>query len=83
MYQYILDVICLFYLDAHAHTIDRWLYQDLLILISGYVERVEEDLRGACGFDLGDIVALRGLGGKVGEGESGGQRRTYALEVRA
>ena len=83
VYQDILYIIRLFYLDAHAHTVHRWLYQDLLVFISRYMERVEEDFRGACGFDFGDIVALGGLGGKIGEGEGCGQGGSHALEVRA
>ena len=58
VYQDILYIIRLFYLDAHTHTIHRRLYQHLLVLISGYMERVQEDFGGACGFNLGDIVAL-------------------------
>ena len=37
----IFDLVGLFYFDADPHTIDTWLYQDLLILVSCYREWVE------------------------------------------
>lgn len=81
MHQDILNIICLFYLDANPHTIHRRLYEHLFILVSGYVEGVEEDFGRACGFDFGNIVALGGLGGKIGEGKGGCQGRADTLEV--
>ena len=73
MYQNILDVIRLFYFDAHAHTVDGWFYEDFFILVSGDVERIEEDFGGTGGFNLWDIMALRGLGGKVRKRKGGGK----------
>lgn len=55
------DLICLFYPDADTDTVDTWLDKDLLIFVAGDVERVQQELGGATGFNLGDIVSFRGL----------------------
>ena len=65
MHQDVFYVIRLLYLNAHPHTIHRRLYEDFLILISGYVEGIEEDFGAASGFDFGDIVPLGCLRGEV------------------
>ena len=61
MHQNILYVIGLFDLDAYAHAIHRWLYEDLFILIAGDVEGIKKDFGGARGFNFRDIVAFRCL----------------------
>lgn len=76
------NFICLLYPDAHTNTVDTWLDKDLLILVSGDVQRIKQELGGASGFDLGDIVPLGSLRSEVGDGESGSQRRSHTLEVR-
>lgn len=65
MHQYILNLVCLLDLDTDAYTVDAGLDQDLFILVSGHGQRVEEDFWGAGGFDLGDVMPLRSLGGEV------------------
>jgi len=81
--QDVFNLICLLDLDAYAHTVDAGLDVYAFMLIPRYGKRVQDDFGRARGFDLGNIVALGGLGRKVGEGEGGCERRAHALEVRA
>lgn len=76
-----LNLVGLLDLDAYPHAVDRRLNVDLLVLIAGDGERVQDDLGGAGGFDLGHVVALRSLRGEVGEGQRGGERGAHALQV--
>lgn len=83
MDQNVLNLVCLLDLDAYSYTVDTWLDVYTLILVSRHGERIQDDLRRARSLNFGDIVTLRGLRGKVGEGESGRERRAHALEVWA
>lgn len=67
--QNMFDLVGLLYPDADADTVDTRLNEDLLIFVAGDVQRVQQELGGAAGFDFGDIVSFRGLGGKVGDGQ--------------
>jgi hypothetical protein len=58
MDQDVLNFVCLLYSDADAHAVDTGLYEDLLILITGNGERVQQHFWGALCFDLGDIVSF-------------------------
>ena len=81
--QDVLNLIGLLDLDAYSYAVDARLNVHAFILVSRDGERVQDDFRGACSFDLGDIVTFRGLRGKVGQGEGGRERRAHALEVWA
>lgn len=59
--QNVFDLVCLFYPDADTDTVDTWLDKDLLIFVAGNVQRVQQELGRATGFDLGDIVSFSGL----------------------
>lgn len=65
MDQDVLNLVCLLDSYADSHTIDAWLYEDLLILIARYRQRVEQDFGGAGSFYFWHIMSFRGLGGKV------------------
>lgn len=69
MHKNILHLIRLLNPYADAHAVDAGLDQDALVLVARDGERSEQHLGGGPRLDLGDIVALRSLGGKVGEGE--------------
>lgn len=77
-----LNLVCLLDLDAYAHAVDAGLDEHPLVLVSRDGERVQDDLGRARSLDFRDIVSLRGLRGKVGEGEGGCERGAHALEVR-
>lgn len=79
--QNVLNLVCLLNFDADAHAVDAWLNVDALIFISRHGEGVEDDFGRARGLNFGDVVALRGLGGKVGQREGSSERRAHALEV--
>ncbi|USP81143.1 hypothetical protein yc1106_08417 [Curvularia clavata] len=81
--QNVLNLVCLLDLDAYSYTVDTGLDVYTFILVSRHGKRVQDDLRRACSLNLGDIVTLRGLRGKVGEREGGRERRAHALEVWA
>lgn len=81
--QDVFNLICLLDLDAYAHTVDTGLDVHAFLGVPRHGERVQDDFGRARSLDLGDIVAFRGLGRKVGEGEGGCERRAHALEVRA
>lgn len=66
--QDVFNLVCLLYPDADADTVDTWFDEDLLIFVARDVQRVQQELGGATGFDFGDIVSFGGLGGKVGDG---------------
>ena len=74
MDQNVLYLIRLFDLDADSYAVDTWLNQDFLVFIARDRQRVEEDLRRARSFNLGNIVPFRRLRCKVRERESGGER---------
>lgn len=75
------DLICLLYPDTDTDTVDTWLNEDLLIFVAGDVQRVQQELGRASGFDFGDIVSFRGLGGKVGDGQRSSEGRAHALKI--
>lgn len=81
MYQYMLDLVGLLDSDANTHTVHAGLNEDLLILITGNSQRIEEDFWGTGGLDLWNVMPLRRLGSEVGDGESGRERRPDALEI--
>ncbi len=83
MHQYVLNLVCLLDLDAHTYTVDAGLDEDLFIFIAGHGQRIEEDFGGAGCFNLGDIVAFRGLRCEIGEGESGCEGGADTLEIWA
>lgn len=74
MDQDVFNLVCLFYPDADADTVDTRLDKDLLIFVAGDVQGVQQELRRASGFDFGDIVSFGGLRSKVGDGKRGSQR---------
>lgn len=81
--QNVLDLVCLFDLDAYPHAVDTGLDVHALVLVSRHSKRIQDDFGRARSLDFGNIVALRGLGSEVGQGEGGRERRAHALEVRA
>ena len=66
VYQYMLDLVCLFYPYAHSDTVYAWLYQDFLVLISRNGERIEQHFWGCGSFDLGHVMSLGSLRREVG-----------------
>lgn len=56
--QNMLNFIRLFDLYTNPHTVDAGLNEHLLVLVARHGQRVEEDLRGAPGFDFGHIVSF-------------------------
>lgn len=80
--EQVLNLVGLLDLDADADRVDARLDQDSLVLVAGNGQGREQHLGGGLGLDLGDIVALSGLGGEVGERQGGNQAASYALEVR-
>lgn len=81
MHQNVLYLIRLFYLNANADAVDRWLYKYFFVLVTRDMERVEENFGGGCGFDFWDVVSFGGLRGEIGEGEGGGKGGAHTLEV--
>lgn len=79
VHQDMLDLICLLDPNAHTHAVDRWLNEDLLVLVAGDCEWIEQHFWGRCGFDLGNIMSLGGLGGEICKGERSSQGRPNAL----
>ena len=72
VHQYVLDLVGLLDFYAKPYAVDTRLNEYALVFISGYSQRIKEEL-GRCGsFNLGYIVALRHLRGEVREGEGGG-----------
>ena len=45
VHQYVLNLVCLFYLDADPYTVHTRLDQNLLVLVSRHYQRIEKDLR--------------------------------------
>lgn len=82
MDQNVLNLVCLLDSYADSHTIDAWLYENLLILVSRDCQRVEQDFWRAGSFYFWHIVSFRGLRGKIREGEGGCEGRPNTLEVR-
>lgn len=82
MDEQVLNLVGLLDLDADADRVDARLDQDSLVFVAGNGQGREQHLGGGLSFDLGDIVALGSLGGKVGERQGGNQAASYALEVR-
>lgn len=82
MDEQVLNLIGLLDLDADADGVDARLDQDSLVLVTGNGQGREQHLGRGLSFDLGDIVTLGGLGGKVGERQGGNQAASYALQVR-
>lgn len=80
--EQVLNLIGLLDLDADADGVDARLDQDSLVLVTGNGQGREQHLGRGLSFDLGDIVTLGGLGGKVGERQGGNQAASYALQVR-
>lgn len=80
--KYGFDLVGLLDLDADADRVDARLDEHPLVLVTRNHEGREDDLGGGLGLDLGDVVALGGLGGKVGQGQGGSQAASHALEVR-
>lgn len=81
--QDVLNLVGLLDLDADADRVDAGLDQDALVLVARNGQGLQEDLGGRLGLNLGDIVSLGRLGGKVGQGEGGGQAAAYTLQVRS
>lgn len=82
MYQNILDFIRLLDTNANAHTIHTGLDQDLLALIAGHCERVQEHFGRTGSFDFGNIMSLGGLGCEIRYRKSRRQGGSDALEIR-
>ena len=78
-----LDLVGLLDTDADTDAVDAGLNKDTLVLVPGHGQGVQQDLWGGLGLDLGYVVALRCLGGEVGQAQGGGQAAAYALEVGA
>lgn len=78
----VLNLVGLLDLDADAHRVDARLDEDPLVLVAGHRQGRQEDLGRCLGLDLGDIVPLGRLGGKVGERQRGRQAAPNALQVR-
>lgn len=70
-------------LDADPHAVYARLDQDSLVLVAGDGQRVQQHFGRRLGFDLGDIVTLRGLRCEVREAQRGGQGGAHALQVGA
>lgn len=83
MHQYVLNLVCLFDSYADSNAVDAGFYQDLFILVSCHCERVEEDFRGACCFDLGYVMSFGCLGSEIRERQCGSQRGPHTLQIRA
>ena len=53
-----LNLVCLFNLDAYAHAVDARLDQDSLVLIARDGEGIQQDFGGGLRFNLGDVVSF-------------------------
>jgi hypothetical protein len=80
--QDMFNFVCLLDSDAHANTVHAGLNQNLFILIPRNCEGVEEEFRGALGFDFRNIMPFGGLRGEVRDRKSSGKRGPNALKVR-
>lgn len=67
MDQDVFNLVCLFYPDADADAVDAGLDEDTLVLVTRDGQRVEEDFGRGLRFDLGHVMAFRGLRGEVGQ----------------
>ena len=83
MHQNPLNLIRLLDPNTDSYTIHARLDEDSLLGVAADGEGVEEHFRARGGFDFGDVVAFRGLGGEVGEGEGGGEGGADGGEVGA
>lgn len=76
-----LNLVCLFDLDAHTDAVDARLDQDTLALIARNSQRVQNELRRALGLNFRDVVSFRGLRREVGEGERSGKGGSDTLQI--
>jgi hypothetical protein len=83
VHQNILNLVCLFNLDAYPYAVDAWLDQDSLILIARDSQRGQENLGRCLRLYFWDIVSLGRLGSEVGKAKRGCQTASYSLEVRS
>lgn len=83
MYKDVLDLVCLFDLDADAYGVDGWLDKNTLVLVTRDSERSQQDFRARPGLDFGHIVTFGGLRCEVGQAEGSGQTAADSLEVRS
>ena len=81
--QDVLNLVRLLDLDGHADGVYAGLDEDPLVLVSGDRQGRQEDLGGRLGLDLGHVVPLGCLRGKVGERQRRRQAATDRLEVGA
>lgn len=58
MDQYVLNLVGLLDLDADPYAVHTRFYEDLLILIAGYCERIEQNLWRAGCFNFWYVVAF-------------------------
>src|SRR5437762_12376626 len=82
VHEDILNFIRLLDTDADADRVDGGFDQDPLVLVARDREWVQEEFRGAGGFNLGDVVTFDGLRGEVAEGEGRSEGSADAGEVR-
>lgn len=81
VHENVFNLVGLLYLNADAYTVDARLYKHPLVLVAGNREWCQQHLRGGLCFDFGDIMALGGLGCKVGETKSGCETAPDSLEI--
>lgn len=79
----VLNLIGLLYPDADSDAVDAGFYQDALVFVAGYRQRIEKHFWGALGLDFRNVVTLRRLRSEIGEGEGRCQRCPNALEIWA
>lgn len=78
-----LNLVGLLDLNANADGVDTGLDEDSFVFVSRNVQRRKEDFGRCLGLNLGDVVTLDGLRGKVGQRQRGREAAAYALQVRA
>ncbi len=81
VYKDVLNLVGLLNLDAYSDGVDAGLNEDALVFVARNRQGRQEHLGRCLGLDLGDIVPLGRLRGKVGERQGGRQAAADALQV--
>lgn len=82
VHEDMLNLVGLLDADADSHAVDTRFDQHALALIAGNREWVQKELWRGGSLNLGHIMSLGRLRGKVRQREGSGQGRTHALQVR-